>query len=124
VLAAALSSLLLSLSCEKPPPIDPLRLDGSRLIINNRTDDTWTNVQVVINRQYRIAARELVPSQRMDASLDAFLDVYGNHFYYKRQQIKDVHLTATGKGGAPVDFHMDFHRGGLDGLADELKKKK
>ena len=58
--------------------------------------------------------------------LDAFLDVYGNHFYYRRQQIKDVHLTAKAAGGAPVDLHMEFHRSGLDGLADVgvFKKKE
>ena len=67
---------------------------------------------------------QILPGQRFDVSLDAFLDVYGNHFYYKRQQIKDVHLTAKGAGGAPVDTHMDFARSGLDGLADVLKKKE
>ena len=64
--------------------------------------------------------------QRFDASLDAFLDVYGNHFYYKRQQIRDVHLTAKLESGTPVDLHMDFHRSGLAGLADVgvFKKKE
>jgi hypothetical protein len=125
-LAAALSSLGLSLACAKPPAVDPLRLDGSRLTVNNRTADAWNNVQISINRQYRIAAPEILPGQRFDASLDAFLDVYGNHFYYKRQQIKDVHLTAKLKSGAPVDMHLDFHRSGLAGLADEgvFKKKE
>mgnify|MGYP001268867118 CR=1 FL=1 len=79
-----------------------------------------------INRQYRISAPEILPGQRFDASLDAFLDAYGNHFYYKRQQIKDVHLTATRASGEPVDMHMDFHRSGLGGLADVgvFKKKE
>ena len=68
----------------------------------------------------------ILPGQRFDATLDAFLDVYGNHFYYKRQQIKDLHLTAKSAGGAPVDMHMDFHRTGLAGLADVgvFKKKE
>ena len=68
----------------------------------------------------------IVAGQRFDASLDAFLDVYGNHFYYRRTQIKDVHLTATLASGAPVDMHMDFHRSGLNGLADVgvFKKKE
>ena len=63
-------------------------------------------------------APPILAGQRFDASLDAFLDVYGNHLYYKRQQIRDVHLTATLASGAPVDMHMDFHRSGLAGLAD------
>jgi hypothetical protein len=123
---AAISSLCLTIACAKPPEIDPLRLDGSRLTVNNRTKDTWKNVQVSINRQYRISAPEILPGQRFDASLDAFLDVYGNHFYYKRQQIKDVHLTAAVAGGPPVDMHMDFHRSGLAGLTGVgvFKKKE
>ena len=122
-----LSSLSLTIiGCAKPPDIDPLQLEGSRLTANNRTADTWNNVEISINRQYRVALPVLLPGQRFDASLDAFLDVYGNHFYYKRHQIKDVHLTAKTAGGAPVDIHMGFHRSGLEGLADTgvFKKKE
>lgn len=126
ILWAACSSLVLSLACAKPPAIDPLQLNGDRLTVNNRTDDRWNAVQVVINRQYRIVAPPIQAGQRFDASLDAFLDVYGNHFYYKRQQIRDVHLTAKLESGMPVDLHMDFHRSGLAGLADVgvFKKKE
>jgi len=123
---AFLLSLPLILSCAKPQEIEPLQLEGKRLTINNRTKDDWKDVQVVINRQYRIAAPQITAGQRFDVSLDAFLDVYGNHFYYARTQIRDVHLTAKGGGGAPVDMHMDFHRSGLAGLADTgvFKKKE
>ena len=61
---------------------------------------------------------EILPGQRFDVTLDAFLDVYGNHFYYQRQQIKDVHLTAKTAGGKDVDTHMQLERGGLAGLSD------
>ena len=121
---ALLAGVSLIASCSNQPEPDPLQLQGSRLTVNNRTKDDWKEVQVVINRQYRIAAQEMVAGQRLDASLDAFLDAYGNHFYYQRQQIRDVHLTAKTKAGTPVDMHMDFHRGGLDGLADAMKKKE
>ena len=113
-------------SCAKPPEVEPIQLEGKRLTINNRTKDDWKDVQVVINRQYRIAAPQITAGQRFDVSLDAFLDVYGNHFYYARTQIRDVHLTAKAGGEAPVDMHMDFHRAGLAGLADTgvFKKKE
>ena len=124
----ALAILLPSLiaACSKPQEIDPLQLEGSRLTINNRTKDDWNDVQVSINRQYRVATASITAGQRMDVSLDAFLDVYGNHFYYRRQQIRDVHLMAKGAGGTPVDMHMDFHRTGLAGLSDVgvFKKKE
>jgi len=114
------------LACAKPPDVDPLRLDGSRPTVNNRTAAAWTGVEIIINRQYRVVSPAVAAGQRLDVSLDAFLDAYGNHFYYKRQQIKDVHLTARAEGGAPVDMHMDFHRSGLAGLADTgvFKKKE
>jgi len=120
------ASLSLIISCGKPPEIDPLALEGSRLTINNRTRDDWKDVQVVINRQYRVAMPAVVAGQRFDVSLDAFLDAYGNRFYYQKQQIRDVHLTATSARGAPVDMHMDFHRSGLAGLGDAgiFKKKE
>ena len=113
----------LSLACTSKPPIAPLQLNGSRLTVNNRTADAWNGVEIKINRQYRVVVPEILPGQRFDASLEAFLDVYGNHFRYARQQIKDVHLTGTANG-KPLDLTMDFPRGGLDGLADAMKKGK
>jgi hypothetical protein len=124
---AALTSLCLStLGCGKSPEIQPFQLEGKRLTVNNRSKDTWKDVRIQINRQYLVQAQEILPGQRFDVSLDAFLDVYGNHFYYQRQQIKDVHLTAKTAGGADVDTHMEFARGGLAGLADTgvFKKKE
>jgi len=123
---ALIASVSLTASCSKTEEPEPLQLQGSRLTINNRTKDDWKDVQVVINRQYRIAAPAVVAGQRFDVSLDAFLDVYGNHFYYQRQQIRDVHLTAKTPGGTPIDTHMDFHSSGLQGLAEVgvFKKKE
>jgi hypothetical protein len=114
----------LILACTSKPPIDPLRLDGSRLVVNNRTPDNWTDVEIKINRQYRVVVPQITAGQRVDAPLEAFLDVYGNHFRYAHQQVKDVRLTGKLPNGQPVDLTMDFPRGGLDGLADAMKKSK
>jgi hypothetical protein len=122
-LIASATAACLILACAKQPPIPPLRLDGSRLIVNNRTPDAWSDVEIKINRQYRVTVPQILAGQRFDAPLEAFLDVYGNHFRYARQQVKDVRLTATANG-RPVDLTMDFPRGGLDGLADAMKKEK
>ncbi len=128
VARAALPALVLcfAAACSTPPPIETFQLQGQRLTINNRTPDDWRTVEVWINRQYRITAPEIRAGQRFDATVDAFLDAYGNHFYYNRQQIKDVHLTATSARGTPVDLHMEFPRSGLTGLADSgvFKKKE
>ena len=121
-MAAALLSCL-TLACTSRPPIDPLRLNGGRLTVNNRTTDVWNDVEIKINRQYRVVVPQILPGQRFDAPVEAFLDVYGNHFRYTHQQIKDVHLTGTANG-KPLDLTMDFPRSGLDGLADAMKKGK
>src|SRR5205807_2219612 len=105
---------------------EPFVLEGKRLTVNNTTPDPWKDVRIQINRQYLVQVPEILAGQRFDVTLDAFLDVYGNHFYYQRQQIKDVHLTAKRADGAPVDTHMEFTREGLAGLADTgvFKKKE
>ena len=108
----------LAAACSKAPTVEPFVLQGNRLTVNNLSKDTWKDVRIQINRQYLVQAPEILPGQRFDVTLDAFVDAYGNHFYYQRQQIKDVHLTAAVPGGAPVDTHMVFTREGLDGLAD------
>jgi hypothetical protein len=123
-LIASATLLCLSLACTSPPPIDPLRLEGNRLTVNNRTPDAWNDVEIKINQQYRVVVPQILPGQRFDATLEAFLDVYGNHFRYAHQQIKDVRLTAKLPSGQPVDLAMDFSRSGLDGLADAMKKRK
>ena len=117
LIATATASCLI-LACASQPPIDPLRLDGSRLIVNNRTPDSWNDVEIKINRQYRVVVPQILAGQRFDAPLEAFLDVYGNHFRYAHQQVKDVRLTAKLPSGQPVDLTMDPIRSGLDGLAD------
>ena len=123
-LAVVVAVLALVAACSKQPPIEPFVLEGKRLTVNNLSKDAWKDVEININRQYRVLVPEIAAGQRFDVTLDAFLDVYGNHFYYQRQQIRDVHLTAKVPGGAPVDTHMAFQRSGLDGLSDVMKKKE
>jgi len=124
--AFAIVLAALAIGCGKSPAIEPFVLEGKRLTVNNTSKDAWKDVRIQINRQYLVQVPEIVAGQRFDVTLDAFLDVYGNHFYYERQQIKDVHLTANVAGGPPVDTHMEFTRSGLEGLADTgvFKKKE
>ena len=124
VAIAIVAALLTLAACGNQPTIEPFVLEGKRLTVNNLSNATWKDVEININRQYRVLVPEIAAGQRFDVTLDAFLDVYGNHFYYQKQQIRDVHLTAKVPGGAPVDTHMEFRRGGLDGLADAMKKKE
>ena len=97
--------------------IDPLQLDGNRLIVNNRSASNWNHVEIWVNRQYRIVVPTILAGQRYDAPLDQFLEGYGHRFNFARQQINDVRLSAALPGGQPVDIRMDFHASGLAGLA-------
>jgi hypothetical protein len=123
--AAVLTTMSLSIiACGKSPEIKQFQLEGKRLTVRNLSNDPWKDVRIQINRQYLVQVPEIIANQRFDVTLDAFLDVYGNHFYYQRQQIKDVHVTAKTAGGKDVDLHMPLERGGLDGLADAMNKKE
>ena len=72
--------------------------------------------------QGEIGCLVIVPAAGMTHAMsgigEAFLDVYGNHFRYPHQQVKDVRLTGKLPNGQPVDLTMDPVRSGLDGLAD------
>jgi hypothetical protein len=97
--------------------IDPLQLDGNRLIVNNRTTNNWNHVEILVNHYYRIVVPTILAGQRLDAPLDQFMEGYGRRFNFARQQIDDVRLSATLPGGEPVNLRMDFHASGLAGLA-------
>ena len=96
--------------------IDPLQLDGNRLIVNNRTTNDWHHVEILVNHYYRIVVPTMLAGQRLDAPLDQFMEGYGRRFNFARQQINDVRLSAALPSGEPVDLRMDFHASGLAGL--------
>jgi hypothetical protein len=102
-------------SCYKAP-IEPLRLEGNLLTVDNQTADDWTNVEVWINRQFRQVTKSVPAHSRFQAPLDTFVEGFGQRFDLKRIPVKDVRLKAKLPGGKPLEIVMPFERSGLAGL--------
>ena len=89
--------------CSSPPAVEPLKLDGNTLTVNNRTSREWTNVEIWINRYYRVTTRSIPPGGRFQAPLDVFVSGYAQRFDFRRAQIKDVRLNAKLPDGQPLE---------------------
>lgn len=118
VLAALLAPLALLLAiaaCRSEPPIEPLKLDGNLLTIDNRTSDEWKNVEVWLNRNHSVRMASIPAGGRQQVPLDAFVAGFGQRFDFHRTQITDLRLKATLPDGKPLELVKDFTVGGLEG---------
>jgi hypothetical protein len=111
VVVAVSSALVLGCSA---PAGDPLQIDGTRLKIENQTDEDWTNVKVVVNRYFHGAAPRLAAGGRMDVQLNSLVSGYGQRFDMRRMPIKDLRVTANRPNGEPIEVVKDFRSGGLE----------
>src|SRR2546430_578651 len=93
LVAAAVSAVAFT-ACAAKPRVDPLRLDGNLLTAQNQSDRDWTDVEIWINRQFRITAKKLRAGQVFRAPLDHFVSGYGQQFKFNQIQIHDVRLMA------------------------------
>src|SRR5262249_9507707 len=77
------------------PPVEPLKLDGNLLTVDNRSDQDWTNVEIWLNTYYRLKTDAIPAKGRFQAPLDAFVAGFGQRFEFRRMQIHDLRLNAT-----------------------------
>ena len=117
MLALAACAVCLAAGCSKPP-VEALQLDGNLLTAVNQSDTDWTNVEIWINRQFRVTAPNILAHQAFRAPLDHFVTGYGRTFNFSQMQIRDVQLMAKGPDGAPFEIHKQFAG---DALSDVLK---
>lgn len=110
-------AVLLFSGCSEPKA-DPLQLDGNLLTAVNQTGQDWTDVEIWINRQFRVTAPRIVQSQAFRAPLDHFVTSYGLRFNFSRMQIHDVRLNAKRPDGTPFEIRKQFEG---NALADVLK---
>ena len=103
---------LLAVSCYKAP-LEPLRLDGNMLTVDNQTVTDWTNVEVWVNSHYRVITASIPAHSRFQAPLDTFVEGFGHRFDFKRQQVRDVRMTAHLPDGKPIELKMPFTADGL-----------
>jgi len=94
-------------------PSEPLELDAGRLTVNNRSTNDWSNVEIWLNRAFRMTVPTIEAGSRLQVPLDAFVSGYGQRFNFSRMQIKDLRLNAVTKDGGPVEIQKQFSRGAL-----------
>jgi hypothetical protein len=112
--AAAILAIAIA-GCARKPPIEPLKLDGNLLTIDNRTSRDWTDVEVRLNKNHTVRMAAIAAGGRAQVPLDAFVAGFGQRFDYKRTQITDLRLTAKLPDGTPVEVVKEFTVGGLEG---------
>jgi hypothetical protein len=101
-LFVVLSMTIVALAgCVDIPP-DPLQLDRSMLTVNNHTSSDWNNVEIWINRYYRVTVPTIAAQGRFQVPLDAFVSGYSQRFDIHKAVIKDLQLTAKQPDGTPV----------------------
>ena len=106
----------LVLTACSPPPIEPLKLDGNMLTVDNRSDVEWKNVEIWLNTYYRVKTDSIPAKGRFQAPLDVFVAGFGQRFEFRRMQVKDLRLNATSADGKPVEIKKQFTVGGLEKL--------
>jgi hypothetical protein len=123
LLAAAVIAALAPAACTKPPR-DPLKLEGNRLTVFNDTDNDWTDVEIWLNRQFRITVPKIPRGAPFMTSLDVFVAGFGQRFDFKRMQIRDLRLKAKNGAGKPFELTKEFTGNGLEGALSGFKGKQ
>jgi hypothetical protein len=118
--ALALVCLAASMVACSGPAVEPLKLEGNLLTVDNRTKTEWKHVEVWLNTYYRVTADSIPPNGRFQSTLDKFVAGFGQRFDFRRMQVRDLRLTAKLPDGAPLEIKKDFQGGSL---ADVFKKK-
>jgi hypothetical protein len=120
-LFVVLSMMIVALAgCVDIPP-DPLQLDRSMLTVNNHTSSDWNNVEIWINRYYRVTVPTIAAQGRFQVPLDAFVSGYSQRFDIHKAVIKDLQLTAKQTDGTPVLIKREPTTG-LAGLGSKGKQ--
>jgi hypothetical protein len=112
--AAAVLAIASTTGCSKPP-IDPVQLEHGTITVTNQTREDWTGVEIWLNRNFRVTVPSIAAGSRFQVPVSSFVAGYGQRFDFNRMQIKDVRLTATTRGGQPIERTMPFRQGGLEG---------
>jgi hypothetical protein len=98
------------------PPVEPLKLEGNMLTVDNRTKDDWEHVEIWLNTYYRVTTPVIQAGGRFQAPLDVFVAGLGQRFDFRRAQIRDLRLTAKLPNGQPIELTKQFEQTGLGGL--------
>src|SRR4051794_7360417 len=104
---AAAAALALTIgACRDKPPVEPLKLEGNMLTVDNRSPDDWNTIDIWLNRNHRVMVPKIPAGGRLQVPLDSFVAGFGQRFDRHRTQITDVRLTATLPDGKPLELIM------------------
>ena len=112
-LALAVASL--SLDACRTVEIEPLKLEGNLLTVDNRSSHDWTDVDIAINRYFHVGTARIQAGGRAQVTLDSFVGGFGRCFNYRQIQITDLRLTAKLPDGKRLELNKEFTVGGLAG---------
>ena len=114
VVCLALIALLPIAGCREVP-IEPLKLDGNLLTVDNRSTRDWSNVEIWLNSYFHVTPPSIAAGGRLQVPLDAFVGGFGRRFDFHHIQITDLRLTAKLPDGSPLELKKQFTVGGLAG---------
>jgi hypothetical protein len=103
-LRLALVCTALLAACSSPPAGPALQVERNFVIVDNRTPDDWLDVEVWVNRQYRVTAPRIAAGTRFTTTLDTFVAGFGQRFDAQRQRVDDLRLTARTPGGERIEI--------------------
>jgi hypothetical protein len=96
--------------------VEPLKLDGNMLTVDNRSSNDWNDVVILLNRNHSVRAASIPAGGRLQVPLDTFVAGFGQRFDYRRTQITDLRLKAKLADGTPLELQKEFAVGGLEGV--------
>ena len=106
------------------PPVEPLKLEGNMLTVDNRSSRDWIGVEIWLNRYYRVTTASIPAGGRSQVPLDTFVGGFGRRFDFHHAQITDLRLTAKLPDGTPLELKKAFTVGGLAGALGPLGAKR
>jgi hypothetical protein len=114
LLASALFAAIAA-GCTRFPP-EPFHIEGGVLTVNNRTADEWRDVEIWINRYFRVAVPSIAAGAQFRVPLDSFVSGYAQRFDAKRLKVEDLRLMAKRSDGSPVTVVREPIKTGLAAL--------
>ena len=110
-------ALVLAVACSRPPSRS-IEVQRNLLRVDNKTSRDWLNVEIWINRQYRITVPRIAARSRFTTTLDVFVAGFGQRFDIRRQRIDDLRLKAQEADGTPVELRFEGQKSGLAGALE------
>jgi hypothetical protein len=95
---------LLAAACSRPPEAPAIQIQRNFVTVDNRTSDDWLDVEVWVNRQYRVTVPRIAAGSRFSTTLDSFVAGFGQRFDVRSQRVDQVRLTARTPSGTPVEL--------------------